>query len=191
MEHWSAREWTLDSLKEKAGHNRVYIRTKTNCDEYKVPCTYMYMYCAYNTNCSQTSYVCCSPSSAERGTSSVSRRLQATSTTFRRTTSARTARTLQCRTCARLCPSYRLVYGNCFTRLALLVFLTHRKMSKFRTTSESFMEVHICGSHRRATTVRYFDSRLTLDSKYIGKTLFRCFNLQSTATSIRTTACWL
>ena len=66
LEHWSAREWTLDSLKEKAGHNRVYIRTKTNCDEYKVPCTYMYMYCAYNTNCSTN--ILCVLLSFQRGT---------------------------------------------------------------------------------------------------------------------------
>lgn len=36
LERWAAREWTLDSLKEKAGNNRVYIRTNTNCDDYKV-----------------------------------------------------------------------------------------------------------------------------------------------------------
>ena len=36
FEHWPARKWSLDSLKAKAGDNKVYIRTNTNCDDYKV-----------------------------------------------------------------------------------------------------------------------------------------------------------
>ena len=41
-EHWAARHWSLDSLKQRVGPNEVFVRTNTNCSDYKVP-VYMYI----------------------------------------------------------------------------------------------------------------------------------------------------
>ena len=35
FDHWPARRWTLASMKEKAGHNEVFVRRKTASDFYK------------------------------------------------------------------------------------------------------------------------------------------------------------
>ena len=43
-EHWAARHWSLDSLKQRVGTNEVFVRTNTNCSDYKVP---VHMYLAW------------------------------------------------------------------------------------------------------------------------------------------------
>ena len=36
LENWPARNWTLQSLKERVGTNEVNVRVNTNCEEYRV-----------------------------------------------------------------------------------------------------------------------------------------------------------
>ena len=36
IEHWPAREWTLENLCERVGSNKVNVRVNTDCEEYKV-----------------------------------------------------------------------------------------------------------------------------------------------------------
>lgn len=36
IDHWPANEWTLDSLCKRVGQNDVYIRSNTNCHDYRV-----------------------------------------------------------------------------------------------------------------------------------------------------------
>ena len=36
VDHWPAKQWTLDSLCQHVGQNEVYVRTNTNCHDYRV-----------------------------------------------------------------------------------------------------------------------------------------------------------